>query len=204
MSDAIDYKNIGNEFRQYASKMLNTEYTNPDVPLYRFKNFIDENSVIKDIINLYINGIDYDYTDMVKDDGGWRSIAVPFDERKHFKGMYDYMTYIVDNELSVESLSFDFYCSSRNRTDIIRNFINIVFKEMVDIIKKELESRIINNEKSEKNMFSNNINGNKNKIKITQTQTKNGNKESNKKQLIEITIAIVGVIVAIIGIILGS
>mgnify|MGYP000109811827 CR=1 FL=1 len=47
MTNLKELKTTRLEFRRIASNMLRTEYTNQDVPLHRFKNYIDTNDTIK-------------------------------------------------------------------------------------------------------------------------------------------------------------
>lgn len=60
MTDIKEYRRISIEFRRYASNVLNTEYNNYNAPLYRFKNYIDTQPIIKKIIERTIKGIDAD------------------------------------------------------------------------------------------------------------------------------------------------
>lgn len=150
MTDLKELKKTSLEFRRIASNMLRTEYTNQDVPLHRFKNYIDTNVIIKDIVQFAIENIDYDYKNCFeKEPSDWASISVPVNEREHLRAMYDYMTFIVDEKKSVLQVSSSYMCSSRKITDIIQNFLSLAFKPLVDYITDELSKMIMMEEEIE-------------------------------------------------------
>lgn len=140
-----DYKKVSLDFRRIASNMLRTEYSNPDIPLQRFKNYIDTNEIVKEIIQNAIKNVEYDYTKcFVTDRGsGWGDLNIPVNENEHLRAMYDYMAYIVDNNIGIINISHNYFCSSRKITDTIQNFISLAFKPMVDYIVDELSKMIL-------------------------------------------------------------
>lgn len=144
MLDVKDYKKISLEFRRVASNFLRTEYSNQDIPLRRFYNYIQKEQTIKNIVLEKIDGISYDFNNCFgKDQFGRNYINIPVDEEKHIKAMYDYLCYIIDNEISLYSLAFHIPCESKKITDILQNFINLAFKPLIDFIQDELSKRII-------------------------------------------------------------
>lgn len=144
MLDIKEYKKISLDFRRVASNFLRTEYTNQDIPLQRFYSYIEKESTIKNIILNKIDGVDYDFHDCFgKDEFGRSYIDIPLDEEKHIKAMYDYLSYIVENNVSLYSLSMDFPCGSKKITDYLQNFIDLAFKPLIDYIQDELSKLMI-------------------------------------------------------------
>ena len=87
MLDVKEYKKISLDFRRVASNFLRTEYTNQDIPLQRFYNYIEKEETIKNIILEKINNVSYDFHECFgKDKFGRSYIDVPLDEEKHIKG----------------------------------------------------------------------------------------------------------------------
>lgn len=150
MIDLKEYKKTSFEFRRIASNMLRTEYTNQDVPLHRFKSYIDTNIIVRDIVQSAIKNVEYDYNNCFEQKSSDRAcINVPVNENEHLKAMYDYMTYIVDEKKSVFQVSASYLCSSSKITDIIQNFLSLAFKPLVDYITDELSKMIMMEEEIE-------------------------------------------------------
>lgn len=159
MLDIREYKKISLDFRRTASNFLRTEYNNEDIPLRRFYNYIETEQTIKEIINNKIENVEYDYHKcFAKDEFGRSYINVPLDESEHIKAMYDYLKYIVDNNVSLERIAMEFPCTSRKITDILQNFIDLAFKPLIDFIQDELSKIMIMIEEDNMNNinFSNN------------------------------------------------
>lgn len=186
MTDIKEYRRISIEFRRYASNVLNTEYNNYNAPLYRFKNYIDTQPIIKKIIERTIKGIDADYKNCFMIDGNdWSDMNIPIDEKEHIKVMYDFMTHIVDNKMDVQRIALSFGCSSRKLTDILRSFLSRSFKPLIDYIVDELSKEIMLLE--EENMGIS-INGNTGNINFANNNSTVNvtNNNSNVKEIIEL------------------
>lgn len=144
MLDVKEYKKISLDFRRVASNFLRTEYTNQDIPLQRFYNYIEKEETIKNIILEKIDNVSYDFHECFgKDKFGRSYIDVPLDEEKHIKAMYDYLTYIVENNVSLYRLAMEFPCGSKKITDYLQNFIDLAFKPLIDYIQDELSKIMI-------------------------------------------------------------
>ena len=64
-------------------------------------------------------------------------------EEEHIKAMYDYMTYLIDNNISVERIALGFLCDSKKITAHIQYFIDQAFKPLIDFINDGLSAIII-------------------------------------------------------------
>lgn len=160
MLDIKEYKKISLDFRRVASNFLRTEYTNQDIPLRRFYNYIEKEETIKNIIADKINGVDYDYHECFgKDQFGISYIDIPLDEEKHIKAMYDYLKYIVDNGIALDRLAMEFPCGSKKITDYLQNFIDMAFKPLIDYIQDELSKLMIMLEEENMGINMSNNNG---------------------------------------------
>lgn len=166
MIDVKKYKSIFLDFRRISSELLTTTYNNPNTPLYRFKNYIDNTPIIKEIIDNEIKGVDYDFKNCfeIKDFGGWDYINIPVARNEHIKAMYDYLTYIVDNKLEVLNVASKYHHLGNKITDILRDFLDMAFKPLINFIVDEL-SKIIMIEEGEQ-MKGINITGNQGVINV--------------------------------------
>jgi hypothetical protein len=184
MIDLKDYKKTSLDFRRIASNMLRTEYNNPNTPLQRFKNYIDTNDIVKEIVQEAIKDVVYDYNNcFVKSDNYWAKLNIPVNENEHLRAMYDYMSFIVDNNVNVLNISNSYLCSSRKFTDIIQNFLSLAFKPMVDYIIDELSKMILMEEEEMKGITINNDKGVVNVADRNSTITSNNNININENDI---------------------
>ena len=193
MLDIREYKKISLDFRRAASNFLRTEYNNEDIPLRRFYNYIETEKVIKEIIDNKIKDVDYDFHKcFTKDEFGQSYIDIPLDESAHIKAMYDYLKYIVENNVSLERLAMAFPCGSRKITDILQNFIDLAFKPLIDFIQDELSKIMIMIE--EDKMESIKISNNQGVVNIadrnSNIQSDNNIKQNDIQNIIELINAI--------------
>lgn len=144
MLDVKEYRSISIEFRRIASNLLKIRNTDGNIPVIRFKDYIDNNKIIHKIIADKIDNTQYDFHEYVtKGFSGWNKIDAPVEENKHIKAMYDYLSYIVDNKISLDRIAFTFQCSSNKINDILQNFVELAFKPLIDFISDELSKTII-------------------------------------------------------------
>ena len=79
--------------------MLNSKYDDDLLYLIRFKEFIDKNDAIQEILNNLWIGLPENYSRefIIKDKNtGWNSINAPINEAEHLKLIYDYLNTIIE------------------------------------------------------------------------------------------------------------
>lgn len=124
--------------------MLRTNYEDGNIELIRFRNFIQENEIIHNIILYKIECVNYDYKgNFIIDDGSRCEIVKPIDESKHIKAMYEYLIDITDKEEDIRFRARKFYLKSGKWNDIIREFLEKVFKPLVDFITDSLSMEMM-------------------------------------------------------------
>lgn len=127
--------------------MLNSKYDDDLLYLIRFKEFIDKNDAIQEILNNLWIGLSENYSRefIIKDKNtGWNSINAPINEAEHLKLIYDYLNTIIEEDMNLAGVSRMFlFTSSRKFNDNIRAFLNKVFKPLVDYINDQLSQKII-------------------------------------------------------------
>ena len=142
--DIIEYRKVSQAFRRVASNMLTTKYDEGNIQLIRFRKFIQENELINNIIQNKINNINYNYKDnFIVKDSGWATISIPIDDSEHIKAMYDYLLDITNEEEDLRGRAQSFYHSSGKWNDIIREYLDKVFKPLVDFIIDSLSMEMI-------------------------------------------------------------
>lgn len=134
----IDYRQASSKFRRLSSNMMVTTYKDGNLHLIRLKRFMDSNEIIQKIVSERINNIDFNYKEndfiLVKENSYWAQLNPPIDEDKHMKAIYDYLTDMTQDEIDLTGIASKFYHESKKYTDIVRNYIDVVFKPLVDYI----------------------------------------------------------------------
>lgn len=147
MEELQKYRKISLDFRRNSSNMLNTKYDDGLLYLIRFKEFIDKNDTIRQILeDLWID-LPKDFNEkLVSEDNssGWSHFSIPVDESKHLKLCYDYLNKIVEDDVDLAGLSCAFLLtSSKKFDDKIREFLKKAFKPLVDYINDQLSQKLM-------------------------------------------------------------
>lgn len=144
MSDLKQYRLLSLDFRRIASNMLRTDYSTSTVHFLRFKQYIDTQPIIHQIVNDKISKIEYDFTNCFQiDNNGWNEIAPPINESEHLKAIYDYMTHLISNNQEVVDVAVSYYHSGEKYNDIVRSFLEDSVKPLVDFIIDSLSKEIM-------------------------------------------------------------
>ena len=131
-------------FRRLSSNLLTSTREDADVNLARFAKFIDEDEYVSQLIHGRIDGVEYDFSDCFQIfGGGWSSINIPLDEDCHLKAQYDFIKYILDGK-NVLGIAMH-YPSPKGAKydDIIRDFLSMAFKPMIDYIVDSMSMEMI-------------------------------------------------------------
>jgi len=144
------YKLLSIDFRRIASELLNTTYDESTIHFIRFKNYIDAETTIKEIVDKKISGVEYDFKECFNIEvSGWMDINPPVETEKHLKAIYDYMEYIIKTEIDIVTVAMRYRHGSSGYTDIVRNFLSKMIKPLIYFINDELskEMLILENDK---------------------------------------------------------
>ena len=142
------YRQTSLDFRRLFSNMLRMDHTDGKLPLIRLKRFMDENEIIRELIQNVIKQSKYDYkTDFIINNGSssWKLINPPEDESDHIKAIYDYMSDICNSEGDLAGIARGFYYSVgyQKWDDILKIFLEKAFKPINDFIVDSLSKEII-------------------------------------------------------------
>lgn len=147
MEELQKYRKISLDFRRNSSNMLNTKYSDGLLYLIRFKEFIDKNDIIRQILEDLWSDLPKDFNEkLVSEDNnsGWSNFSIPIDESKHLKLCYDYLNKIIEDNVDLAGLSCTFLLtSSKKFNDKIREFLKKAFKPLVDYINDQLSQKIM-------------------------------------------------------------
>ncbi|MBU3811602.1 MAG: hypothetical protein H9893_08140 [Candidatus Niameybacter stercoravium] len=144
----VEYKKTCNEFRRLASQMLRSTDEMGNAQLIRLRKFLEENPLISDIIKRRIEGVTCEEGIIYSTNGYWLAVKTPVDEAEQMRGIYDHLIEMTDEARSLLGIASKFHCSSRNINEIIRNYLDKVFKPLVDFIIAELGNEVIEMETS--------------------------------------------------------
>lgn len=192
MSTLLEYRGTSLEFRRLASNMLKTDCEEGNLHLIRLRMFIQENELVNKIITRKITGIEYNYKDnFIINDGGWSSLNIPLKDTEHIKAMYDYLVDITPKKEELIGRASNFYNSSNKLNDIIRNYLEKLFKPLVDFIIDTLsmEMMILGPERTETHIHQN-IETNYGSANIAQGNIKSVNSinETQVKDIIDLIV----------------
>ncbi|MBS5799519.1 MAG: hypothetical protein KID02_07165 [Clostridiales bacterium] len=193
--EIMEYKKASTDFLRIASNMLNSSYDEGNLHLIRLKRYIEENPIIASIVNEKIEGVEYEEKLIVEGDSWWYNLNIPIREEEHIKVIYDYLIEITQEPLDLRGIARRFHCSSNKYDDIIRNYLNKVFKPLINFITDELRKRVVVMEKEDNkginisigtNYGANNVVGQGN-ITSTNTVSLGMEKESISSLIKELT-----------------
>lgn len=144
MSNLKELKRVSIEFRRLSSDLLCSGDENVNANLYRFKKYIDKTEIISNIIEKKTKDTEVIFSDCFqKESGGWYEVNIPKEEDKHLKAIYDFITYIISNDIPVRSIAFKYYYASMKIKDVIENFLNITIKPLINYIIDEISKEMI-------------------------------------------------------------
>jgi hypothetical protein len=153
MSDYTEMSKRSLSFRRISSNLLQSEHETADVNLARFVKFIDEDTFISKWIHDAIDNLDYDFKDCfpVGNFEGWAEVSIPVEEACHLKAQYDYLHYILalPGDHHVLGQGMRYLWQSRNFDDIVRNFIEMAFKPMINSITDAMSMEMITMKENE-------------------------------------------------------
>ena len=132
------------DFRRKSSDLLNSTYENASIQLQRFKRYIDDTQIIKEIIQRKVDNVAFDYRQCFVGNSlnGWRKLQIPVDEASHIKAMYDYMEYLIASGESIMQIALS-YSHETKITEAIRDFYCDAFKPLIDFVVDELSKEMI-------------------------------------------------------------
>lgn len=124
---------------------MTTSYEESDVNFKKFKKYIDENELIKDIIQEKISEVSVNYQDYFLSGSSCfgNDYSIPTDECEHLKAIYDYMNMIDMENVSFYNIASLYYCESRKPVDIIHNFNKKIILPLIDYINVELSKKLL-------------------------------------------------------------
>lgn len=139
-----ELRTISLAFRRASSNLLNATTDNANVALARFKKFIDDSPFISGLLTKTMKEISYNFKECFKIDGqDWDEINPPVDESCHIKAQYDYITYLCENKIDVLGAALGYFHSSNTYGDIIREFLDLAFKSLIDYINDAISEQMI-------------------------------------------------------------
>ena len=143
-----DYRQASRKFRRLSSTMLSSSADDGNIHLIRLKDFMDNNEIISNIVNKRIKTVNYDYEKekFIDIDGEeyYIELNIPIDEDNHMKAIYDYLIDMTNEKKSLIGISIRFHHKSKSYNDIVRNYLDIVFKPLVNYINDCLAEEMMN------------------------------------------------------------
>ena len=143
MINKINLKKLITDFQRYSNNLLYTNYDESDANFIRFKEFIDENKMINEIVVNKIKDSTIDYNECFFSHDASRDIKIPNNESDHLKAIYDYMNMIEENHIALFNLAGSYSCNSKNVDDVLHNYTKRIFSPLIDYIEIELSKKLM-------------------------------------------------------------
>ncbi|MCL2426487.1 MAG: hypothetical protein FWD05_09140 [Oscillospiraceae bacterium] len=146
MSNLTEIKNISLDFRRLSSNFLKTTYDDNFLYIKRLYNFIEENQEIKKIIDTVISTSDYDCEQFVtQSDYGDYQINVPINETDHIKALYGFLEKLAvcQENMHLAGIAMTYGYHKDNFNEIIRCFLEDIFKPLIDFIVDSLSKQMM-------------------------------------------------------------
>lgn len=192
--DINDYIITQSNFKKISSEVLNSN-TTKNIYLIRFKDFIDEDSIIKDIISNKIKYVscDCEEQNFIKEiNTHYVDVEIPLNEDEHIKYIYNHLSNITKNKMDLIDIASKFYHKNNNYIFRVNNYITKVFKPLLDYIENILlrEIKILdnNNHKQGDIIINNDIKNNYGSNNIAKGNISSINTVSNHSTSTEIKI----------------
>ena len=139
-----DLRKISFEFRRISSDMLNSITDDNNVYLIKFKEFIQNNKIIKDYIDSKVKYSSIEWQkSFIQEDCGYKSVIIPTNKNDHIKAMYDYLIFMTDSNKSLNGEAFNFHLGRCKVNDRIQFYLNRVFLPLIHYINDYLIEEMI-------------------------------------------------------------
>ncbi len=139
-----DLRKISFEFRRVSSDMLNSITDDNNVYLIKFREFIDDNKIIKDYIDSKVKYSSIDWQkSFIEEDCGYKSVVIPKNKNDHIKAMYDYLVVMTDRNKSLNGEAFNFHLGRCKVNERIQFYLNRVFLPLIHYINDYLIEEMI-------------------------------------------------------------
>ena len=152
-----ELRSISLDFRRVSSNLLTTGHEQARVSLARFYKYINETDWIYALLEPIITETNYDYREcfMADDDDG--EFQIPVDEKEHIKAQYDYMHYILENNVYIVGLAMQHCIGEKKFDNMVRMFFSDAFKPLIDFINDAISKEMILLEEENKRNMNVNI-----------------------------------------------
>ena len=139
-----DLRKISFEFRRVSSDMLNSITDDNNVYLIKFREFIDDNKIIKDYIDSKVKYSSIEWQkSFIEEDCGYKSVIIPKNKSDHIKAMYDYLVVMTDRNKSLNGEAFNFHLGRCKVNERIQFYLNRVFLPLIHYINDYLIEEMI-------------------------------------------------------------
>ena len=146
-----DLRKVSFEFRRVSSDMLNSITDDNNVYLIKFREFIDDNKIIKDYIDSKVQYSSIDWQKSFIEEGcGYKSVIIPKNKNDHIKAMYDYLVVMTDRNKSLNGEAFNFHLGRCKVNERIQFYLNRVFLPLIHYINDYLIEEMIALQESKK------------------------------------------------------
>jgi len=157
-----DFRATSLKFRRIASNMLRPDRAdNAIIYLLRFKDFIDSDPIVRDIVDNAISNTQYDHHMYFFEDSYWMTIKPPINPKEHLRAQYDLITALCESKANISSIAHRIpRGKGTNSKESVSAFMGDLFGQIVDFITDSLSEEIMIMEEETKGGANINVGGN--------------------------------------------
>lgn len=202
---STEIKKIIMQHNQYASEVMNTNYNTRENTLLNYKNYIESNPIISELISKIINESS-NAPDLFIQTENALNVSRDSDKIKDMAILYKHLCFMINDKRELYIYAHSIYWRMNKYNDAIRELLKISMKPLIEYIQLRLEELLLEAEAEEKQITASVHNGdvimggNVQKVEHGNANMKDvGNDKSRKKFYIQKESFWLGVLSAIIS-----
>ena len=204
--NSAEIKKTIQEHNSYASKVMNTDHQTRENTLLLYKNFIDTDPIIKDIIKDIII-LSKDAPDLfIKSEYNILVSKDDSDEKKDMAILYKHLNYMVEMDAELRVYAFSIYYYEKKYDSAISKLLTTSVKPLIGYIQQKLNELLIDAEEDEKKEQRSSIHNGDNYFGPTQkvgngnaSMENMGNDNSKKKFIFQKESFFLGILSSVIA-----
>lgn len=145
-----ELKGVIEEHNRLAGDAMNIEFDTGNIPLKKYKNFIDTNEVIKEILKDIIIA-SHSAPELFSSNGYETSINVSENEIEDLAIQYKEISSLVENDVCIRDYALKFFVMKhKHYNDMIYELLSICLKPIIRYIQEKLKIMLYEREEDEK------------------------------------------------------
>lgn len=133
------------DFCSYADELLNADSTSADIAAYRFRKFIETNSIVRNIISSVNPESAPSWTKFYEQntESGWYSFTFPRERQTNVAVSYNYLCNILDRNRSIVEIAERYNWGVSTYSECVQHFMRTMFDPIISYIELKLSQKLV-------------------------------------------------------------